>query len=206
MAVPQWTGSKSYMQVGHRTACACLGAALGALLWCIIALCVDPRSSTVLPCLCHSQTSYKHHWTQSHSITPTVTSLTACLHLMRTPAGDAPTPRRDFAACCCGKDQFVVHGGFDGSMELPAMFLCTVHTRDEQQTGLAAAKQGVAASTGSSTGSSGSAGSGQAGLLEASWQEVEAVSLAVPPGRCYHSITYDSEARCLYVFGGYSSM
>jgi hypothetical protein len=122
------------------------------------------------------------------------------------PAGDAPTPRRDFAACCCGKDQFVVHGGFDGSMELPAMFLCTVHTRDEQRKGLAAAKQGIAASTGSSTGSSGSAGSGQAGLLEASWQEVVAVSLATSPGRCYHSITYDSEARCLYVFGGYSSM
>eukprot|EP00879_Flechtneria_rotunda_P015907 GHRR01016635.1.p1 GENE.GHRR01016635.1~~GHRR01016635.1.p1 ORF type:complete len:1115 (+),score=388.60 GHRR01016635.1:222-3566(+) len=126
-----------------------------------------------------------------------------------------PLPVRDFAACVCSSNQFVVSGGFDGHTERLDLQLCVLQRQaaavaadsgasqlcgsTASQHSNAAAKQEASDESNNDTGSSGCTSE-----WVASWQLVQARN-RVPLGRCHHSICFYSRDRSLVVFGGWAS-
>ncbi|KAF8071143.1 GPA3 [Scenedesmus sp. PABB004] len=97
------------------------------------------------------------------------------------PAG-WPAPLRDFAAAACGRDRFVVSGGFagDGGPAQLELLLCTL-----RRTGDAAAP------------------AGPGGAWAASWSRLAPrAGTRAPPARSHHSCCHDAAGRSLVVFGG----
>lgn len=113
-------------------------------------------------------------------------------------AGDAASqamlPVRDFAACACGQNQFVVSGGFGSDLGAFHLQLFELHRDTEAAAAAAAAAQ-------SSSGSS----SGWYSGWSASCSVLQSRSQAPgPPGRCHHSICCYAAGASLVVFGGWA--
>jgi hypothetical protein len=111
---------------------------------------------------------------------------------------------RDFAACACGQNQFVVSGGFGadlGAFHLQLFELTRDTTATAQRDHASCNSASPSSSNDSSCGSSSSWYSGWA----ASCSLLQSRSHAPgPPGRCHHSFCYYPGGASLVVFGGWA--
>lgn len=112
-----------------------------------------------------------------------------------------PAAVRDFAACACGHNQFVIAGGFDGEQQTLHLQLCVL-THEGQQEGCKTGDAPVASSKETEASYSSSTMTWCQGW-HASWQSLQPRNLA-PVGRCHHSICHYAAAHSLVMFGGWA--
>lgn len=109
--------------------------------------------------------------------------------------------RRDFAACACGQNQFVVVGGYDGKCEIMDMCMFTLtlcHTNDSPG-------QYVAAHSCTVNNSTAVASTTSSLRVQACCHKVTARNRLLPAARSHHSLCYHADGKSLVLFGGYSS-
>lgn len=114
-----------------------------------------------------------------------------------------PAAVRDFAACACGHNQFVVAGGFNGDQQTLDLQLCVLtHTNQQED-----------CKTGDEPGTSSNQLSKQHDISNtmlwcrgwsATWQVLQPRNRS-PVGRCHHSICHYAAGRSLVVFGGWTN-
>eukprot|EP00878_Enallax_costatus_P020198 GHUV01021343.1.p1 GENE.GHUV01021343.1~~GHUV01021343.1.p1 ORF type:complete len:297 (+),score=106.96 GHUV01021343.1:284-1174(+) len=111
-----------------------------------------------------------------------------------------PIAVRDFAACACGHNQFIVTGGFDGEQQTMDLQLCVL-TRSQRQQAVHQADDVTSKAPDSN--SSDHVGT-WCGGWSATWQMLQPRNRS-PTGRCHHTVCHYAEGRSLVVFGGWTN-
>lgn len=158
---------------------------------------------TVMPLPCSgadsSEVKASEGAQQIHDSSPTCSSVS---DEHSGPAGDEQLPRavRDFAACACGQNQFVVSGGFDGKLDAIHLQLCVLEHREVHagtQRDSVSRKQSTSPAT-------------HPGVNDwcqgwvAKWSLLQPRNPG-PIGRCHHSMCYYAAGRSLVLFGGWTN-